>query len=69
MSTPAGRLRPSILGITGWALIATGAAIGTTGLALSGITLLGGLLVVAGGHLVASAVTRTRTRARRTLAS
>lgn len=67
MSTPARRIRPNALGITGWALITAGTVIGTTGLALSGITILGGLLVVAGGYLVASAVTRTR--ARRTLAS
>ena len=67
MSTPAGRPRPNVLGIIGWALIVAGAVIGMTGLAMSGITILGGLLVVAGGYLVASAVTRTR--ARRVVAS
>lgn len=57
MKLTASRIRPNAHGITGWALIVLGFVLGATGLAgpaMSGATVLGMVLLVAGGLLVAS---------------
>lgn len=56
------RIRPSWTGITGWALIATGLAVGMHGPGLSGATLLAVATIPTGGALVIRARRRWQRR-------
>lgn len=52
------RIRPSARGIAGWALIAVGIATAWTGTRLSGMTVLGALIVGAGTLALAGMLAR-----------
>jgi hypothetical protein len=58
MSTQGTRIRPSPRGIAGWALITVGLVVAWNGTRLSGLTLLGAVMVGAGMLSLASVLAR-----------